>query len=103
MCLLRCGIRIWFFSTDQGCCCPPGRCGNLDLNNSYLIFARTDRRGFDLISDVLPFGGLWYLDAAAAVSYAKYHSRSHRAIIRVFDESGAVIETHESAGDFREP
>jgi hypothetical protein len=54
-----------------------------------LIFARRDRRGFDLISDVLPFGGLWYLDAAAAVSYAKYHSRSHRAIIRVFDESGA--------------
>jgi hypothetical protein len=38
-----------------------------------LIFAGTDRRGFDLISDVLPFGGLWYLDAAAAVSYAKYH------------------------------
>jgi hypothetical protein len=30
--------------------------------------------------------------------------RAHlRAIIRVFDESGAVIETHESAGDFREP
>jgi hypothetical protein len=61
-----------------------------------------DRRGFDLISDVLPFGGLWYLDAAAAVSYAKYHSRSHRAPACSMNPA-PVIETHKSAGDFREP
>jgi hypothetical protein len=29
------------------------------------------------------------------VDYVKFHSRSHDAIIRVFDESGALIETHE--------
>ena len=41
---------------------------------------------------------------ANAVAYAKYrsHSRSHRAIIRMFDESGAAIETHEFAADFRQ-
>ena len=28
-------------------------------------------------------------------------SRSHAAMIRVYDESGNVIDTHEHAGDFR--
>jgi hypothetical protein len=66
---------------------------------------RKDRRGFDLISDALPFGRLWYGEPGAianAISYAKFRSRSHPAIIRGLDESGAVIETHEVAGDFRE-
>jgi hypothetical protein len=26
----------------------------------YEVRPRHDKRGFDLISDVLPFGGLWY-------------------------------------------
>ena len=38
-----------------------------------------------------------------AISYAKFFSRSHPAVIRVYDEAGNVIETHEHAGDFREP
>jgi hypothetical protein len=61
--------------------------------------------GVDLISDALPFGGPWYADPNAisnAVGYAKFYSRSHDAVIRVFDESGTVIETHEHAGDFQE-
>jgi hypothetical protein len=59
-----------------------------------------------LISDALPFGALWYAEPNAisnAVGYAKFFSRSHHAVIRVFDESGTVIETHEHAGDFQEP
>ncbi len=28
--------------------------------------------------------------------------RSHDAMIRVYDEAGNVIETHEHAGDFKE-
>src|SRR6266853_2797077 len=32
MYLLRCGIRIWFFSADQRCY-RPGSCGNLDLSS----------------------------------------------------------------------
>ena len=40
--------------------------------------------------------------AADAVAYAKFYSRLHLAVIRVFNDAGAVIETHESAGDFKE-
>ena len=31
---------------------------------------------------------------------AKFYSRSHDAAIRVYDEAGNVIETHEHKGDF---
>jgi hypothetical protein len=34
---------------------------------------------------------------------AKFRSRSHDAVIRVYDEAGNVIETHEHACEFREP
>ena len=62
--------------------------------------------GFDLISDALPFGRLWYGEQNAisnAVGYAKHRSRSHDAVIRVYDEVGNVIATHEQSGDFKEP
>jgi hypothetical protein len=41
-----------------------------------------------------------FLDAAAAVSYAKTYSDPHAAVIRVYHEAGNVIETHEHKGDF---
>ena len=53
-------------------------------------------RGVNLISDALPFGALWYgePDAIAnAISYAKFRSRSHRAVIRVFDAAGNVASS----------
>jgi hypothetical protein len=31
-----------------------------------------------------------------------FFSRSHNAVIRVYDESGKVIEPHEHAGEFKE-
>jgi hypothetical protein len=58
-----------------------------------------------IISDAPPFGRLWYGEPNAisnAVDYAKFRSRSHNAVIRVYDAAGNVIETHEHAGDFRE-
>jgi hypothetical protein len=64
-----------------------------------------NRRGFDLISDALPFGHLWYGEPNAisnAIAYAMHQSQSHHAVIRVYDAVGNVIETHEQAGDFRE-
>jgi len=33
----------------------------------YEFRPRNDRRGFDLMSDVLPFGRLWYEDARAGL------------------------------------
>jgi hypothetical protein len=64
-----------------------------------------NHRGVDLISNGLPFGRLWYdgpQAVANAIGYAEHRSRSHDAVIRVYDESGNVIETHDHAGDFRE-
>jgi hypothetical protein len=68
----------------------------------YEVRPPKDKRGFDLVSDALPFGRLWYGEPNA-VSNAKFRSRSHDAVIRVYDEGGNVIETHEHAGRFREP
>jgi hypothetical protein len=38
-----------------------------------------------------------------AVDHAKFYGRSHDAVIRVYDEAGNVIETHEHKGGFKEP
>ena len=67
---------------------------------------RKNHRGVNLISDVLPFGRLWYGEPNAipnAIGYAMHRSRSHDAVIRVYDDAGNVIEAHEHAGDFKEP
>jgi hypothetical protein len=72
----------------------------------YEVRPRSDKRGVTLISDALPFGQLWYgePDAVAnAISYAKFYSRSHDAVIRVYDATGNVIATHEHTGEFIEP
>jgi hypothetical protein len=72
----------------------------------YEVRPRKDHRGVDLNSDVLPFGRLWYHGPGAvsnAIGYAKHRSRSYHAVIRVYDETGNVMETHEHAGEFKEP
>jgi hypothetical protein len=69
----------------------------------YEIRPREDCRGLNLIGDCLPLGLLWFEGPEAisdAVTYARFFSRSHTAIIRVFDESGAVAETIEFTGNF---
>jgi hypothetical protein len=68
----------------------------------YEVRPRKDHRGVDLISGALPFGRLWYEQVTDAIDYAKFYSRSHRAVIRVYDDADNVIETHEHAGEFRE-
>jgi len=55
--------------------------------------------------NALPFGKLWYAEPDAitnAIEYAKHRSRSHHAVIRVYDQAGNVIETHEHNGEFKE-
>ena len=72
---------------------------------TYEVRPCKDRRGVILISDALPFRGLWYREFEAisnAVGYATFYSRSHDAVIRFYDEAGNVIQTHEHAGDFKE-
>jgi hypothetical protein len=43
-----------------------------------------------------------YTKVSDAVDYAKFFSRSHDAVIQVYDHTGSVIETHDHKGDFRE-
>jgi hypothetical protein len=72
----------------------------------YEVRPRKDRRVVNLTSDVLPFARLWYARPNAArnaIGYAMHFSRSHDAVIRVYDAAGNVIETHEHKGDFVEP
>jgi hypothetical protein len=66
----------------------------------YEVRPRKDRDGFDLMSKLFRYGPIWYAGPDAvryAIAYAKYRSqsRSQRAIIRVLDDSGAVVQMHE--------
>ena len=67
----------------------------------YEVRPRKDHCGVDLISDALPFGRLWYGEPNAVtnpIGYAEHRSRSHDAVIRVYDDGRNVIETHERKG-----
>jgi hypothetical protein len=77
----------------------------LNSQHVYEIRPRKDRRGVNLISTVLPFGRLWYVEPntiSNAIGYAEHCSRAHDAVIRVYDQSGHVIEAHERAGELNE-
>jgi len=51
------------------------------MNSSQHVY-EVRPRGVDLISDVLPFGRLWYVEARDAIGFAKFYSRPHNAVIR---------------------
>ena len=72
------------------------------IKHIYEVRPRKDKRGVDLISDVLPFCRLRYDTPDNAIGYAIRSSRSHDAVIRVHDAAGNGIETHEHKGDFKE-
>jgi hypothetical protein len=60
--------------------------------HAYEVRPRKDHRGVDLISETLPFGRLWYGEPDAitnAIGYAKFYSRSHNAVIRVYAPEGS--------------
>ena len=76
-----------------------------DDMHPYDSALRKDHRGVSLISDALPFGGLWHGGpnaASNAIGFASHYSRSHGAVIRIYDAAGDVIEMHEHAGEFKE-
>src|SRR5262249_33501635 len=56
------------------------------ITHAYEVRPREDHRGVDLISDVLPFGRLWYSKPspiAMLVGKAKFCSCSRHAVIRL--------------------
>jgi len=74
--------------------------GLMARHDLYEVRPRKDSEGIDLVSELFRYGPIWYAGPDAvrnAIAYAKYrsHSRSQRAIIRVFDDSGAVVQMHE--------
>jgi hypothetical protein len=72
----------------------------------YEVRPRRDERGVDLISDVLSVGRLLYGGPKAvsnAIGYAQHYRRSRDVVIRLYDDAGSMIETHEHARDFTEP
>ena len=67
--------------------------------------AGSRERGFDSIGMCCPSIRLSYGESNAignGIDYAKFRSRPYRAVIRVYDAAGNVIETQERAGEFRE-
>jgi len=53
------------------------------------------------ISDTLPLRSpMGYDTPDNAIGYAMHSSRSHDDVIRVYDDAGNVIGTHEHKGDF---
>ena len=66
------------------------RHGRETTNADYEVRPRKHKRGFDLISNVLPFSRLWYGEpnsVSNAIDYGKFYSRSHNAVIRVYDSA----------------
>jgi hypothetical protein len=73
-------------------------------SHTYEVRPRKDKCGVAAISDALPFGRLWYGEPNAignAIGYAQHYSRSHDAMIRVYDAAGNLFETHKHTGDFK--
>jgi hypothetical protein len=71
----------------------------------YEIRPRADKHGVNLVGDALPYSPMWYRGPKAiidAIDHAKFFSRSHDAVIRIYDQAGNVTETHEHAGEFKE-
>jgi hypothetical protein len=87
-------------------CSQPLAVSMTSLQHIYEVSPRKDDCGVNLISDVLPLRCAVLSGAPDAINnaidYAKLYSRSHVAVIRVYDGAGNVIETHEHAGEFRE-
>ena len=53
------------------------------------------------MSDALPFGRLWYDTPDNAIGYAMHSSRSHDAVIRIYDDAGNVIDATRAQGRFQ--
>src|SRR5437763_17156751 len=71
----------------------------------YEIRPRADKDGVDLVSDALPHSPMWYGGPKAvtdAIDHAQYLSRSHDAVVRIYDEAGILIETDGQVDESRE-
>jgi len=69
--------------------------------DSYTVKPRKTRDGFNLESDALSHGFLWYVTTDSAIGFAQWHSRVKGGEIALFNEKNEVIQTERFApGDF---
>jgi len=71
----------------------------------YEVRRRKDKRGVDLISDALRFGRLVrWAECRRECRWVPLRTAAgaHDAAIRVYDDAGNAIETHEHKGVFKE-
>ena len=76
----------------------------------YELRPRKDKRAVDFISSALLFGRLWYDTPDNAIGYAMHSSRSHDAVICVYDAPrqrdrdararGRVLNVHKIRANF---
>ena len=74
-------------------------CANAKKFHANLTSCRIAKLRFNVVAAAV--GRLWYGDRmrfANAIGDAEHRSRSHDALIRVYDGAGNVIETQEYAG-----
>jgi hypothetical protein len=72
--------------------------GDLD---QYRIRPRKSRDGWNLESDRLSHGSLWYKSVSDAISYAEWNSRVNGCRIEILDDQNQVVHVEESSsGDF---
>jgi hypothetical protein len=95
---------------------PPPRVSNLMFWSGFLLFIfvmsfiqtcnrkPTFKVGPNVSLDELQQGDDVTLRVTDALAITRTNrTRSHAALIRVYDEAGNVIETHDHKGDFKEP
>jgi hypothetical protein len=71
--------------------------------HAYRVCPRKDKRGFDLISDAPAIWSTCGTPKSRTQSATQSFTAVHMMlVIRVYDESGNVIETQEHAGEFKE-
>jgi hypothetical protein len=69
--------------------------------DEYKLRPRKRRNGWNLESDRLSHGALWYQNEKDALGYAKWNSRVNGCKIETLDEQDKIVRTEEfSSGDF---
>jgi hypothetical protein len=68
-------------------------CANAKKFHANLTSCRIAKLRFNIVPAAV--GRFWYSEVPHAIGYAMHSSRSHDAVIRVYDAAGNVIETQE--------
>jgi hypothetical protein len=71
----------------------------------FQYFKAHDRAGWPsrALCHLVHRGTASQTQSATQLTTAKFYSRLHHAVIRVYDAAGNVIEANEHAGEFKEP